>query len=78
MDFPSYLVCKNSIKECIVIVIVMVFSFLSVLIMWGMFAGVFAKTLLNKRLQFGPLQAKRIPAGNQQVALEEKIKERYA
>lgn len=42
------------------------------------FVGVYAKTLLSKRLQFGPLQAKRITAGNQQFALEEKIKERYA
>lgn len=41
------------------------------------FTGVYAKALLSKRLQFGPLQAKRITAGNQQLELEEKIKERY-
>lgn len=51
-------------------------DFLNVLTVGIYFTGVYAKTSLSKRLQFGPLQAKRITAGNQQLALEEKIKER--
>nr|XP_027218631.1 PR domain zinc finger protein 4-like [Penaeus vannamei] len=39
--------------------------------------GVYARQLLTKRLQFGPLQAEKIFAGSQQVAVEEEIKERF-
>lgn len=39
--------------------------------------GVYARELLHKRLQFGPLQAERVLAGSQQVAVEEEIKERW-
>ncbi|KAK7078424.1 Zinc finger protein plag1, partial [Halocaridina rubra] len=39
--------------------------------------GVYAKELLAKRLQFGPLQAEKILAGSQQIAVEEEIKERF-
>lgn len=38
--------------------------------------GVYAKKLLSKRLQFGPLQAEKVLAGSQQVATEEEINER--
>ncbi|ROT76777.1 putative zinc finger protein PLAGL1 [Penaeus vannamei] len=38
---------------------------------------VYARQLLTKRLQFGPLQAEKIFAGSQQVAVEEEIKERF-
>ncbi|KAG7176937.1 PR domain zinc finger protein 15-like, partial [Homarus americanus] len=39
--------------------------------------GVYARELLHKRWQFGPLQAERVLAGSQQVAVEEEIKERF-
>ncbi|XP_045621191.2 zinc finger protein PLAG1 isoform X1 [Procambarus clarkii] len=41
------------------------------------YTGVYARELLHKRLQFGPLQAERVLVGTQQTVVEKEIKERF-